>query len=144
MAKTLAFLASQHVAVSVIDQVPEFPKDVKSCVVRAAYYGRDITSCAVQDAARFEERHQVLDSYFRFLRQRYSFSVTSAADAICKHGKCSAMDGDNILMGDSHHMTEKGSLYIMPYLDIPLLSQHAAKQAAAPGMMPAAPPAPAL
>ncbi len=145
LAKTLDFLASQHVSVSVIDQVPEFPRDVKSCVVRAAYYGRDITSCAVQDAARFEERHQVLDGYFRFLRQRYSFSLASAADAICKHGVCNAMDGDDILMRDSNHMTERGSMYIMPYLDIPLLPQPAAKQAAAPGMMPAAAaPAPAL
>jgi hypothetical protein len=131
--------------VSVMDQVPEFPRDVKSCVVRAAYYGRDIASCAVQDAARFEERHQVLDGYFRFLRQRYSFSLASAADAICKHGVCNAMDGDGILMRDNNHMTDKGSLYIMPYLDIPLLPQPAAKQAAAPGMMPAAAaPAPAL
>ena len=145
LAKTLAFLASQQVAVSVLDQVPDFPKDVKSCVVRAAYYGRDITSCAVEDAARAEERHQVLDGYFRFLKQRYSFPVTSVADAICRHGVCNAMDGENILMSDSNHMTEKGSLYIMPYLDIPLLPQPGAKQAAAPGMMPAAAtPAPAL
>jgi peptidoglycan/LPS O-acetylase OafA/YrhL len=138
LAKTLAFLTSKQITVSVIDQLPDFPANVRLCTIRAVHYGRDFTYCTTQDSARFDKIHQLLGDYFDFLKTRYKFSVTSAADAMCRRGKCTAMDGENILMADHTHLSEKGALYVMPYLNIPQLTGPGTQEAAAPSIAPAA------
>ncbi len=122
LAKTLAFLNGKGIAVSVLDQVPDFPEEISLCRARAIYYKRDFRACATQPAASFYSRHRVLDDYFSFLKKQYRFSLASATGAICDDSQCRASDGESLLMIDSHHLTEAGALRAMPYLEIPLLS----------------------
>ncbi len=122
LAKTLAFLTGKGVATAVMDQVPNFPFEIKSCIARSIYYRRDYTACVTQPAAKYQSGHRILTDYFSFLQRRYSFTIASAAGLICNPERCNAMDGETLLMGDSNHLTEEGSLRAIPYLKLPLLS----------------------
>jgi len=122
LSKTLAFLTGRGLAVAVLDQVPDFPFEVSSCIAKSLFYKRDSEFCVTQPATVFEARHLVLKNYFHFLQMRYSFSLSSAAEVTCGREKCRARDGDTLLMTDSHHLTEAGSLRSIPYLNIPLLT----------------------
>jgi peptidoglycan/LPS O-acetylase OafA/YrhL len=121
LSKTLAFLTKRGLAVAVLDQVPEFPFEVSSCIAKSLFYRRDSEFCVTQPAAAFKARHSVLDHYFAFLKKRYNFSLSNAAEVTCGQEQCQAKDGDTLLMVDSHHLTEAGSLRTIPYLNIPLL-----------------------
>ncbi len=131
LAKTLDFLTRKGMIVSVLDQVPEFPVEVGSCVSRAQYFGRDFRACATQPAALYESRHQVLNDYFLFLHKSYSFSLASANELICNSQECRAYDGETLLMRDSQHLAEPGALRAIPYLKIPLLTAPGSEQSAA-------------
>ncbi|MGO9487082.1 MAG: acyltransferase family protein [Rhodomicrobium sp.] len=121
-AKTLAFLTSKGIQVSVLDQTPEFSQGVQLCYARALFYGRDGENCVTEPASRLLTWHKELDAYFEFLRKEYSFSVASGAQAICDAQTCRARRGNTLLMSDNSHLTEAGSLAVMPYLKVPLLS----------------------
>jgi SGNH domain (fused to AT3 domains) len=122
LAPTLAFLNSRNITVSVLDQVPEFPENVSRCVARAVMSGRSEERCFTQPTARFRSQHKILDDYFEYLGRRYSFSVASAAGAICQSEWCHAADGNAIFMSDNDHLTQAGALHVMSSLSIPLLS----------------------
>jgi peptidoglycan/LPS O-acetylase OafA/YrhL len=130
LAKTLAFLNSRGIAVSVLDQVPEFPQPVNLCVARARYYNRGIKPCVTMPVERFRSSHRDLDRYFAFLKTEYSFSVASVAGALCDGEECRAMDGSTFIMMDANHLTEAGALHLAPYLKIPFLSPPGAENAA--------------
>ena len=120
LAKTLAFLNDKGIVVSVLDQVPDFPLEIRSCVERNVYFGRDFKTCATQPAAPFVLRHRVLTDYFGFLQKHYSFyHVASTARLFCNSEVCRAYDGETLLMQDTHHLTEAGALRSIPYLKIP-------------------------
>ncbi len=123
LAKTLAHLNAKGITVSVLDQVPYFPQEVGSCIERARFYRRSIETCVTQPAAVFASNHRILDDYFAFLKRDYIFSVASATAALCDSERCRAHNGQSLLMWDSHHLTEAGSLFVMPYLKIPLLNE---------------------
>ncbi len=129
--QTLAFLNARNVAVSVLDQVPEYPDIVRLCVARALMYGRSADRCSTQPLSRFQSEHKIVDDYFEFLGHRHSFSVASATAALCKGDSCRANDGDTILMRDTNHLTPEGALYVMPSLRIPFLTEPAVRNAAA-------------
>ena len=122
LAKTLAFLTSAGIQVSVLDQTPEFSHDVQLCVARALFYGRDTEQCVTEPASRLLSWHGEVDRYFEFLRREYRFSVASGAAAICDSEFCRARKESVLLMVDSHHLTTAGALRAMPFLNIPLLS----------------------
>jgi hypothetical protein len=122
LAKTLAFLGSRNIAVSVIDQTPDFAYKVANCVVRAWFYERDSEPCVTQPAARFFRWHRDVDDYFGFLRKRYEFSLARPAEVICDSEQCHARDGTTLLMIDTNHLTEAGALRLVPHLNIPLLT----------------------
>ncbi|MGP0042183.1 MAG: acyltransferase family protein, partial [Rhodomicrobium sp.] len=121
-AKTLAFLTSRGVQVSILDQTPEFSQNVQLCVARALFYGRASDDCVSEPASRALWWHKELEGYFDFLRKDYSFSVTSGAAALCDAEFCHARKGNAILMLDDNHLNAAGALAEMPYLKIPLLS----------------------
>jgi hypothetical protein len=125
LSKTLAFLAGRGLAAAVLDQVPDFPFDVGSCIAKSVFYKRDSEFCVTEPAAAFESRHAILDRYFAFLKKRYNFYLSSAAAVTCGREQCRAKDGDTLLMADRHHLTEAGSLRTIPYLNIPLLTEPA-------------------
>jgi SGNH domain (fused to AT3 domains) len=114
--------------VSVLDQVPDFPLEIGSCVTRRLYFGQDFKTCATQPAALYEARHRILNEYFGFLQKQYSFSIASVAGLICNSETCRAYDGETLLMGDTQHLTEIGSLRAIPFLNIPLLMGPGEKQ----------------
>ncbi len=122
LAKTLAYLNGRGIEASVLDQAPYFPKDVSLCVVRAAFYGRDSEPCVVQPYARYLAEHRDLDDYFDYLKRTYRFTVATPADALCNEKRCRAREGDVLLMADSNHLSEAGSLRAMRYLNIPMLT----------------------
>ena len=122
LAKTLAFLNDKGIVVSVLDQVPDFPLEIRSCVERNVYFGRDFKTCATPPAAPFVLRHRVLTDYFGFLQKHYSFYVASTARLFCNSEVCRAYDGETLLMQDTHHLTEAGALRSIPYLKIPPLA----------------------
>jgi peptidoglycan/LPS O-acetylase OafA/YrhL len=139
LARTLAFLANKGVRAAVLDQVPDFPMEVRSCIERSVYYNRDTAPCVSQPAATFEARHKILTDYFAFLKRRYEFSFSSAAKVTCGQEQCLAKDGNTLLMSDSHHLTEAGALRTIPCLNIPLLTGAEKREnAAAPTATPAA------
>src|SRR5208337_901454 len=137
-------LTGERVAVSVLDQVPDFPRDIQRCKTRAAFYNRDFRSCVTQPAAAFESKHRILSDYFGFLQKHYSFSIASAAEAICNQEQCVALDGETILMSDSHHLSVAGALRAVPYLRIPLLTGPRAEEAQAREIKPSASGSPSL
>lgn len=122
LAKTLAFLNSRGIEASVLDQAPYFPKDVSLCVARAAFYQRDSEPCVVLPHDRFLAQHRDLDDYFDYLKKTYRFTVASSADALCNDERCRAREGDVLLMADSNHLSETGSIRAIPYLKIPMLT----------------------
>ena len=120
--QTLAFLNGRGIQVAVLDQTPQFSQGVALCVARAAFYGRDSESCVTEPATRLLAWHKELDAYFEFLHKDYNFTVVSGAQAICDGSTCRARRGNSLLMSDSNHLTEAGSLAVMPYLKVPLLN----------------------
>ncbi|MGO9547362.1 MAG: acyltransferase family protein [Rhodomicrobium sp.] len=122
IAKTLTFLTGRGIQISILDQTPTFSQSAPLCVARALFYGRDTESCVVEPASRFLTEHKELDNYFAYLHKEYSFTVASGAAAICDERFCRARKGDALLMLDNDHLTEAGSLVVMPYLKIPLLN----------------------
>ncbi len=121
-AKTMAFLTSKGIEVSVLDQQPEFSQPVQLCVARALFYGRGSEDCVTEPASRALWWHKDLEDYFEFLRKGYSFSVASGAGAICDAGLCRARKGSTLLMLDDNHLSRAGALEVMPYLKIPFLN----------------------
>jgi peptidoglycan/LPS O-acetylase OafA/YrhL len=122
LAKTLAFLNAKGITVSIVEQVPNFPRDVSLCMARASFYNRDSESCVTQPAAALQENRRIVSRYFEFLRKRYIFSQTSIADALCDWQTCRAYQNGKLLIMDTNHLTEAGSLFVAPYLKIPMLS----------------------
>jgi peptidoglycan/LPS O-acetylase OafA/YrhL len=122
LAKTFAFLEARGIRIAVLDQVPDFAQNVSNCVARALFYGRNSDECVIQSTAHFVSWHRHLDDYFEFLKKRYNFSVTGAADLICDREWCRARDGGTLLMADANHLSEAGALRTIPYLNIPLLT----------------------
>src|SRR5262249_829523 len=122
LAKTLSFLQGKGIEIAVLDQVPDFAQNVRDCIARALFYGRNSDECAVQPAARFDSWHRHFDTYFQFLMKQYNFSIASAAGAYCDRERCRARDGGTFLMADGNHLTEAGALRAIPYLNIPLLT----------------------
>ncbi len=122
LAKTLAYLNSRGIEASVLDQAPYFAKDVSLCVVRAAFYGRDSEPCVVQPYARYLSEHRHLEDYFDHLKKKYRFTVATPVEAFCDKELCRAREGDVLLMADSNHLSEAGSLRAMRYLNIPTLT----------------------
>ena len=94
-------------------------------------YGRSTEKCWTQSLFKHRADHKLLDDYYKYLRRRFSFSVASAAAAICKGDTCLANDGDTVLMRDANHLNAAGALYVAPYLHIPLLSEPSTEPAAA-------------
>src|SRR5262249_38693393 len=45
LAKTFAFLKARGIEIAVLDQVPEFAQNVKDCISRALFYGRNSDEC---------------------------------------------------------------------------------------------------
>jgi hypothetical protein len=131
LSQTLAFLNERNIAVSILDQVPEFPENVSACVARGIMYGRTADRCMTMPLSAYKADHKILDDYFNLLRQRYRFSVASVATAICRDDGCHANNGDTVLMRDSNHLNRAGSLYVTSSLRIPFLSEEIVKDAAA-------------
>jgi peptidoglycan/LPS O-acetylase OafA/YrhL len=122
LAKTLAFLEGRGIEAAVLDQIPDFAQNVRDCVVRALFYGRNSDECVIQSTEHFVSWHQHLAGYFAFLKKQYNFSVASAAGAICDREWCRVRDGSTFLMADDNHLSEAGALRAIPYLNIPLLT----------------------
>ncbi len=133
LAPTLGFLSERKLAVTVLDQMPDFPQEIGSCVARRLYFGQDFRTCTAMPAKAFEARHLVLSEYFAFLHKAYDFSVADASGLICGAQECQAYDGTQLLMGDTHHLTESGALRTIPYLHIPGLTALQAKGSSADG-----------
>ncbi|HZV21942.1 MAG TPA: SGNH hydrolase domain-containing protein, partial [Hyphomicrobiales bacterium] len=100
----------------------DFPQDVRLCVARALMHGQSMRHCVIEPEARFQSRHRVLTDYFAVLKQQFDFSVATSAHAMCDVEECHANRGETLLIVDNNHLSEAGALYVMSYLDIPLLS----------------------
>jgi hypothetical protein len=122
LAKTLAFLNGQNIEVTVLDQTPDFPIDVRLCVARALFFGRSSESCVTEPVSRFTSWHQDIEKYFNFLSTQYRFTVASGEKAICGRDFCRARADGTLLMTDENHLSEAGALRTAPYLNIPLFA----------------------
>jgi peptidoglycan/LPS O-acetylase OafA/YrhL len=122
LAATLNALEKLTVPAIVLDQVPEFERNIPHCITREMMQGRNYDWCLQQRVDFFRARHKPVDEYFDFLRKRHTLAVASPLRLLCDGEICRAAVDGEILVRDDNHLTRAGALRAIPYLNIPGLT----------------------
>ncbi len=115
--ETLEALSQTGARIMLLDQIPEFPMRVAQCVARRRMSGEDELNCVSIPRRRMEERAQVVMNLFQYSeRKRSNVFVFRPYDFLCDKEFCSAFKNREILYRDDNHLSENGSLFLLPFL----------------------------